>query len=146
MFNGDVRTYSSKNWVQERRSRQRISDSSMAGTKMMQSLVSSISRQKFIVCLALGAVLTVGAVLRFHDVERRTLNHPEAYTPGIDLPWNLSNPNPRFTLWQTLAGSIAGEPHPPGYYIVMLGWTKLFGSSIFSLRLPSVLFGEAAIF
>ena len=112
----------------------------------MQARVFLISRQKFIVCLALGAILTVGAVLRFHDVERRTLNHPEAYTPGIDLPWNLSNPNPRFTLWQTLAGSIAGEPHPPGYYIVMLGWTKLFGSSIFSLRLPSVLFGEAAIF
>src|SRR5262249_54070302 len=66
-------------------------------------------------------------------------------SPGIDLPWYLSNPNPRFSLWQTLAGTIAGEPHPPGYYVVMLGWTKWFGSSILALRLPSVLFGIASI-
>jgi len=95
---------------------------------------------------ALGVVLVVGAMLRLHNVDYRTLNHPEVYTPGIDLPWHLSNPNPRFSLWQTLAGTIAGEPHPPGYYVVMLGWTKWFGSSIFSLRLPSVLFGVASIF
>ena len=103
------------------------------------------SRQKFIAAVALGVILIVGAVLRLHDVEYRTLNHPEVYSPGIDLPWHLSNPNPRFTLWQTLAGTIAGEPHPPGYYVVMLGWTKWFGSSILALRLPSVLFGVASI-
>jgi 4-amino-4-deoxy-L-arabinose transferase-like glycosyltransferase len=94
---------------------------------------------------ALGAILVAAAAVRLHHVGYRTLNHPEVYTPGIDLPWNLSNPNPRFSLWQTLAGTIAGEPHPPGYYIVMLGWTEWFGSSILSLRLPSVLFGVASI-
>jgi Dolichyl-phosphate-mannose-protein mannosyltransferase len=103
------------------------------------------ARQGFIVALALGVILIVGAVLRLHDVDYRTLDHPEVYSPGIDLPWHLSNPNPRFSLWQTLAGTIAGEPHPPGYYVVMLGWTKWFGSSIFSLRLPSLLFGVASI-
>lgn len=102
-------------------------------------------RQRALCIAALGVILIAGAFLRIHNVERRTLDHPEVYAPGIDLPWNLSNPNPRFTLWQTLAGTIAGEPHPPGYYIVMLGWTKWFGSSILSLRLPSVLFGIASI-
>jgi len=103
------------------------------------------ARQELVVAVALGVILTVGALLRLHDVEYRTLTHPEAYTPGIDLPWHLSNPNPRFSLWQILAGTIAGEPHPPGYYIVMLGWTKWFGSSILALRLPSVLFGVASL-
>jgi 4-amino-4-deoxy-L-arabinose transferase-like glycosyltransferase len=94
---------------------------------------------------ALGAILVAAAAVRLHHLAYRTLNHPEVYTPGIDLPWNLSNPNPRFSLWQMLAGTIAGEPHPPGYYIVMLGWTEWFGSSILALRLPSVLFGVASV-
>ena len=42
-------------------------------------------------------------------------------------------------------GPVPGEPHPPGYSPVMLAWTKWFGSSIFSLRLPSLLFGVASI-
>ena len=95
--------------------------------------------------IVLGVLLAAAAALRLHDLDFRTLNHPEVYAPGIDLPWGLSNPNPRFSLWQTLAGSIAGEPHPPGYYILMLGWTKLFGSSLVALRLPSVLFGIASV-
>jgi 4-amino-4-deoxy-L-arabinose transferase-like glycosyltransferase len=123
----------------------RALDVSTARKPIMHFGSSLKARQGFIVALALGVILVVGAVLRLHDVEYRTLDHPEAYTPGIDLPWELSNPNPRFTLWQTLAGTIAGDVHPPGYYVVMLGWTKCFGSSIFSLRLPSLLFGVASI-
>ncbi len=110
------------------------------------SPVSSLkARQELRVFLTLIVILIIGAVLRLHHVDYRTLNHPEVYAPGIDLPSGLSNPNPRFTLSQTLKGTIAGEPHPPGYYILMLGWTKLFGSSILALRLPSVLFGIGSI-
>jgi uncharacterized membrane protein len=111
----------------------------------MRFLASLRVHQRFGAVVALGVILIIGAMLRLHNVESRTLNHPEVYTPGIDLPWHLSNPNPRFSLWQTLAGTIAGEPHPPGYYVVMLGWTKWFGSSILALRIPSVLFGVASI-
>ena len=109
-------------------------------------LVASLKVQQEVrAVVTLAVILIIGAVLRLHDVDYRTLNHPEVYSPGIDLPWDLSNPNPRFSLAQTLKGTIAGEPHPPGYYILMLGWTKLFGSSILALRLPSVLFGVASI-
>ena len=111
----------------------------------MHFVASLTVRQKCGAVAVLGVILMVGAVLRLHGVESRTLNHPEVYAPGIDIPWHLSNPNPRFSLWQTLAGTIAGEPHPPGYYVVMLGWTKWFGSSILALRLPSVLFEVASI-
>jgi hypothetical protein len=85
-------------------------------------LRSLTARRKSLCIAALGLIIIFGAFLRVHNVERRTLDHSEVYSPGIDLPWHLSNPNPRFTLWQTLAGTIAGEP--PGYYMVMLGWTK----------------------
>jgi 4-amino-4-deoxy-L-arabinose transferase-like glycosyltransferase len=102
-------------------------------------------RQRCGAVMILGVILMIGAVLRLHNVGYRTLDHPEVYAPGIDLPWHLSNPNPRFSLWQTLAGTIVGEPHPPGYYVVMLAWTRWFGSSILALRLPSVLFGVASI-
>lgn len=111
----------------------------------MQFLASLKGQKIFALVMAVGVILTVGAVLRIHNLDYRTLDHPEVYSPGIDLPWGLTNPNPRFSLSQTLAGSIAGEPHPPGYYILMLGWTRLLGSSIVSLRAPSLLFGVASI-
>ncbi len=71
---------------------------------------SLTDRRKSLCVAALGLIIILGAFLRVHNVERRTLDHSEVYSPGIDLPWHLSNPNPRFTLWQTLAGTIAGEP------------------------------------
>jgi hypothetical protein len=107
--------------------------------------ISIETQRQWIAVAALGVILILGGWMRLHDIERRTLDHPEVYAPGIDLPWHLSNPNPRFSLWQTLAGTFAGEPHPPGYYVVMLGWTKVFGSSILALRFPSLLFGAASI-
>lgn len=35
--------------------------------------------------------------------------------------------------------------HPPGYHILLWGWTQLFGWSEISLRMPSVLMGVATI-
>ena len=100
----------------------------------MRLLTSLGGTHAYRATVTLGIIVIAGAGLRLHHVEYRTLNHPEVYAPGIDIPWHLSNPNPRFTLEQTLKGSIAGEPHPPGYYMLMLGWTKWFGSSIVALR------------
>ncbi len=111
----------------------------------MPRSASWASRPEVRSAVILGVILITAAALRLHGLGLRTLNHPEVYSPGIDLPWYLSNPNPRFTLAQTLKGSIAGEPHPPGYYIVMLGWTKVFGSGILALRMPSVLFGVGSV-
>lgn len=111
----------------------------------MHRLASWVLRPNVRAVVFLSVILAAAAALRLHDIGARTLNHPEVYSPGIDLPWDLSNPNPRFTLTQTLKGSIGGEPHPPGYYIFMLGWTKVFGSSILALRLPSVLFGVGSV-
>ena len=41
---------------------------------------------------------------------------------------------------------IRGDFHPPLYHFLIYGWTRLFGFSEISLRLPSVLFGVATIY
>jgi 4-amino-4-deoxy-L-arabinose transferase-like glycosyltransferase len=44
-----------------------------------------------------------------------------------------------------VAETVAFDTHPPGFYIVMWFVTKLFGSSLWAIRLPSVLFGAGSI-
>jgi 4-amino-4-deoxy-L-arabinose transferase-like glycosyltransferase len=93
----------------------------------------------------LALIVLVGAGVRCFGLDRRTISHPEIYVPGIDLPWEMSEPRPRFTLAEVIKVSIYGETHPPGYYMMMVPWTKALGTSPFVIRLPSVLFGVASI-
>ncbi|MEQ1899039.1 MAG: glycosyltransferase family 39 protein [Vicinamibacterales bacterium] len=78
-------------------------------------------------------------------IEFRGITHVEAYIPGMNLPPEISEPPPRFSLVETLTWHWHSEPHPPGYFILMLGWTKLFGASLLAVRLPSLLLGCASI-
>jgi hypothetical protein len=89
--------------------------------------------------------LVIGAVLRMGGLATRTMGHIEIYVPGIRLPAELSNPGPRLSLRDSFVSPIVLEPHPPGYYIFMFAWTKCFGTSPFSIRLPSVLFDIGSI-
>ncbi|MBI5653296.1 MAG: glycosyltransferase family 39 protein [Chloroflexi bacterium] len=105
----------------------------------------NISFAKFPISILI-AITLLGAWLRVADLDRMTIAHIEMYTPGIDLPRGLSSPEPRLNLRDTFTGLFVDEePNPPGYYFLMLGWTKIFGASIIALRLPSVLFGIASI-
>ncbi len=92
-----------------------------------------------------GGVFFLGIVLRLVGLSDHTMGHNEIYIPGIKLPQHLANPGPRLTFRDTITGTIAVESHPPGYYIFMLGWTKCFGTNLFSIRLPSVLFDGGTI-
>lgn len=97
------------------------------------------------VLIVLVAIVVAGAWLRLDDLAARQMGHTEIFTPGLWYePWELSIPHPRVTVWQTLKGSLA-EPHPPAWYLAMFSWTRLFGNDLFTLRLPSVLLGTAAI-
>ena len=40
---------------------------------------------------------------------------------------------------------LRGDFHPPLYHILLWGWTRIFGASEVSLRMPSVIFGTATI-
>jgi uncharacterized membrane protein len=107
---------------------------------------STVQIKKWPIVAILSTIIFAGVIIRLYDLTNRTMTHIEIYTPGIDLPANLSIPAPRFTLREILIDTIVTEdPNPPGYCILMLGWTKLFGNSLLVLRLPSMLFGLACI-
>jgi 4-amino-4-deoxy-L-arabinose transferase-like glycosyltransferase len=83
--------------------------------------------------------------LRLHGLDVKSLSHPEIYIPGIDLVPGISEPPPRHSIGETLDWHFHDEPHPMGAYLAMLGWTRLFGTGEFALRLPAALFGAASV-
>lgn len=108
-------------------------------------VVASPPPRSLAATLALVAIVAGGAWLRLDGLDEKSLNHTEMYVPGIPLPAGISEPPPRHTLAETVGWHFHDEPHPQGYYFLTWGWTKLFGASVFALRLPSVLFGVASI-
>ncbi len=97
------------------------------------------------VVLLLAVIVFSGALLRLDNLDDKTLTHPEVFAPGINLPEGISRPPSRLTLRSVLSFHFHIEPHPPGYYFLMWVWTKLLGTSLYALRLPSVLFGIGSI-
>lgn len=95
--------------------------------------------------IVLLLVLAAGLVLRLWGLGVESLTHPEIYIPGIPLPEGISEPPPRHTLAQVLDWHFHDEPHPVGYYLAMFGWTELFGTTEWALRLPGALLGAASV-
>jgi 4-amino-4-deoxy-L-arabinose transferase-like glycosyltransferase len=98
--------------------------------------------------LALGflaIIVSAGVFLRIDGLATKSLTHPEVYVPGIDLPADISEPPPRHTFAELVWWHFHDEWHPQGYYLFMWGWTKLFGTGLFALRLPSALLGAGSI-
>jgi len=90
-------------------------------------------------------LLVVAALLlRLDDLGERSLAHPENFSPGLDMPEWVRFPPPRHDLDAVLRGTLI-DGHPPTYFVALLPWTKLFGSSLSSLRFPSALLGAAAV-
>lgn len=107
---------------------------------------NNLNKRGWLPIAILAIIILVGLIVRLDNLTTFTIGHIELYTPGIDLPTKFSIPPPRLNLFFTIGRTIVWEPNPPGYYILMQGWTKVFGTGVFSLRFPSVLFGTAGIF
>jgi hypothetical protein len=90
-------------------------------------------------------LFTAALALRLYGLDIRSLTHPEAFVPGLPLIAGHSIPPPRHTLAEVLWMHFHDEPHPVGWYVAMFGWTKMFGTSEFALRLPSALVGTASV-
>ena len=90
-------------------------------------------------------IIVVGTILRIDNIGGRTIGHIETYVPGIELPSGISIPPPRYGLLDYMRRTLQEEPHPPAYYIFMFPWTKAFGTSLLSIRLPSLIFGVLCI-
>ena len=46
---------------------------------------------------------------------------------------------------QRMFGSVAGDVHPPLYYLMLKGWVAIAGDSAIAMRTPSVIFGVVVI-
>jgi uncharacterized membrane protein len=84
--------------------------------------------------LALGALLVLGAALRFWNLGAESFWHDESWT------WGLIQGSPKDTVLRL----VNYDAHPPLYFFLVQAWS-LFGSSDAWLRALSVLFGLASI-
>ena len=90
-------------------------------------------------------LVLLGAFLRLHNLGRQSVSHVEMYVPGIRLPHGISVPEERLGMVKVVTSTLNSDTHPPAYYVLMWVWTKIFGASARSIRLPSALFGIASI-
>ncbi|MBA4747239.1 MAG: glycosyltransferase family 39 protein [Sphingopyxis sp.] len=79
--------------------------------------------------LAVGAILLIALLLRIDLMLTKPLWLDEIYTGAV----TQSPVSDLFARW------LSADPHPPLYYLLMDGWTALFGRSNLALRIPSLL-------
>ena len=111
----------------------------------MNGVIETSARNR---ALSLGILLLslgIGGWLRFSGLANRSISHPEIYVPGIRLPEGISEPAERDTIFKVLTGTFSSDTHPPGYYLAMFPWTRLAGTSLFAIRLPSAILEFACI-
>ena len=94
--------------------------------------------------LLLAAIFAIGLALRVTGLGVKGLSHPEIYIPGLDLPIG-SEPPPRRDFFPTLYWQFFSETHPFGYYMAMWAWTKVFGATAVTIRLPEAILGALSI-
>jgi mannosyltransferase len=82
----------------------------------------------------LAMMILGGAVLRFADIGRLSLWYDEGYTA-----WAIDRPPAQ------IVSVIRGDTAPPLYYLLLHGWTLLFGRSEIGLRSMSAVLGVATI-
>lgn len=95
--------------------------------------------------VAVAVAVAVAFALRLHDLDLRSISHPEVYVPGIPLPPGISVPPPRLTFGEVISMHFHDEPHPMGWYVAMFGWTRIAGVSEWALRLPGAVLGAASV-
>ena len=89
-------------------------------------------------------ITALGAFLRLHDLDARSISHLEMYVPGIHLP-PMSRTDRASDIRSRREGHVLGQHVSAWVYALMSIWTTCFGSSIWALRLPSALCGIACI-
>jgi 4-amino-4-deoxy-L-arabinose transferase-like glycosyltransferase len=94
--------------------------------------------------IGVGVVAMLGLALRLWDLSGRAFSHPENYTSGLSMPEWMPMVARRVDLKSLVYGTL-GDGHPPLYYAFQMLWTSVFGTELWALRLPSVLFGTATI-
>src|ERR1051326_1782992 len=96
---------------------------------------ADISRDApFVIACAL--VLAAAAAMRFYGLTRQSA--------WADELWTLLITDPALSFAEFWRRVVA-DTHPPLYYLLMRGWSELFGQSDFAARLPSAVFGVLTV-
>lgn len=95
----------------------------------------SRSRERRWELVGLGAVLFLALSLRLEMLSSRSIWHDEAFSLQVAS-------RPAGYIWAKLPRV---DPHPPGYYVMLRGWTELFGRDVTSARALSVVWGIVAV-
>jgi hypothetical protein len=95
--------------------------------------------------LVVLAIVLAGFLIRISDVGTRSLSHPEMGAPLIPLSVDIADPPARNSFFELIDYNLGKDTHPPGYYILLWCWMKVFGWSEWAIRLPSIIFGIGSI-
>jgi hypothetical protein len=117
----------------------------MTSPEMKRTTTETRQGWRYVAGIALCLALLMGGWLRISGLSARSITHPEMYVPNIPLPEGISEPAERVTVARILTGTFSSDTHPPGYYLLMFPWTRVVGTSLAAIRLPSALFGIASI-
>src|SRR4051794_25745195 len=109
-------------------------------------LSSTPARTNPVVLLVVLSALVLGGAFRLYDAGHKSMSHPEMFVPNVRLPAGLAVPDQRTSLFNhVILGTIGLDTHPPGYYVTLWFVTKIFGTSTWAMRMPSILFGVGSI-
>lgn len=100
--------------------------------------------QSRLAIIGIGVILLGGVLLRLWQLEAGAFGHPENLTSGLHMP-EWMPPTRRRVDFRSLFFGTLNDGHPPLYYAFQLVWAKVLGTSLWVIRLPSVLFGAATI-
>ncbi len=85
---------------------------------------------------ALGIILLVGLAVRLYRLDAQSIWYDEGWS--IELAHEA--PARALVRLQEFA-----DPHPPGYYLLLIAWGRLVGQSVWALRALSVILGGLTI-
>src|ERR1700733_10422234 len=84
----------------------------------------------------LAALVVLAALLRLSTLDLQSFWYDEAYVPVHTL---------HASLLATLRSVEHRENTPPLWYVLIWGWSRIFGTGMIALRLPSALAGIATV-
>jgi hypothetical protein len=111
----------------------------------MSAIVENSPGNRVLALTILLLSLILGGWLRFSGLADKGITHPEMYVPGISLPEGISEPAERKSVVKILTGTFSSDTHPPGYYLAMLPWTRVAGTGLRAIRIPSALLGLGCV-
>src|SRR4051812_15609672 len=85
--------------------------------------------------LALPAILLLALIVRVRGIASQSLWYDEACSLRIA----------RMPLRDVLTGVAITENTPPAHYFALWGWIRIFGDSVTSVRIPSVIAGVLSV-